>query len=326
MQDLTARKFKPIYFLMGEEPYYIDKICDYISDNVLTESEKDFNQTVLYGRDIDAGTIDNAARRFPMMSEYQVIIVKEAQEIKKLDDLVFYASKPSSKTILVICYKYGNFDKRKKLYKAIESSGIIFESKKMYDNQVPSWIAQYLKEKNYQIDVVTATLLTDFLGSDLSKVANELNKLCIMLPVGTRITADHVEKNIGISKDYNNFELQKAVGTKDVLKAARIVDYFGKNQKDNPIVVTINSLFGYFNKILTYHFLKDKSAATVASSLQVNPYFVKDYESAAKRYDTRKTVQVISLLREFDARSKGVGNVSADSGDLLKELIFKIMH
>ena len=326
MQDLVARKFKPIYFLMGDESYYIDKICDYISDHVLSEAERDFNQTVLYGRDIDAGLIDNAARRFPMMSEYQVILVKEAQEIKKLDDLVYYATKPSVKTILVICYKYGTYDKRKKFFKAVEASGVIFESKKLYDNQVPAWITQYLKDRNYQIDVVTATLLTDFLGSDLSKVANELDKLCIMLPVGTRITPDHIEKNIGISKDYNNFELQKAVGLKDVLKANRIVDYFGKNQKDNPIVVTINSLFSYFNKILTYHFLKDKSAATVASSLQINPYFVKDYEATAKRYDTRKTVQVISLLREFDAKSKGVGNVSADSGDLLKELVFKIMH
>lgn len=326
MADLKNRIYKPIYFLMGAESYYIDQITDYIGNNVLAESEKAFNQTVIYGRDVEIKDIDNMARRYPMMSSYQVVIVKEAQTIKNLDKLVYYAGSPLKSTILVINYKYKNLAKNKKLYKELNKTGVIFESKKLYDNQVPAWINKYLNKKLYTIDPVASVLLNDYLGTDLSKIVNELDKLVISLPENTKITTVHVEENIGISKDYNNFELQNALTKKDVIKANRIIKYFGQNQKENPIVLTINSLYYFFRKILIYHFIKDKSNRNVASILQINPYFVKDYQNSARKYNPKKVVQVISYLREYDLKSKGLGNVSDKPEDLLKELMFKILH
>lgn len=326
MADLKNKIYKPIYFLMGAESYYIDQITDYISNNVLAEAEKAFNQTVVYGRDVDVSDIDGLARRYPMMASHQVIIVKEAQAVKNLDKLVYYAEKPLNSTILVINFKYKNLAKNKKLYKAINKTGIIFESKKLYDNQIPAWINKYLNNKLFTIDPVASALLNEYLGTDLSKITNELDKLAISLPPNSKITTKDIEENIGISKDYNNFELQSALAKKDVLKANRIVNHFGQNQKENPIVLTINSLYQYFRKILIYHFLKDKSNRSVAASLGVNPYFVKDYQTAARRYNPKKVVQVISFLREYDLKSKGLDNASMKPEDLLKELIFKILH
>jgi DNA polymerase-3 subunit delta len=326
MADLKNKIYKPIYFLMGAESYYIDQITDYISNNVLAEAEKAFNQTVVYGRDVDVSDIDGLARRYPMMASHQVIIVKEAQAVKNLDKLVYYAEKPLNSTILVINFKYKNLAKNKKLYKAINKTGIIFESKKLYDNQVPAWINKYLNNKLFTIDPVASALLNEYLGTDLSKITNELDKLAISLPPNSKITTKDIEENIGISKDYNNFELQSALAKKDVLKANRIINHFGQNQKENPIVLTINSLYQYFRKILIYHFLKDKSNRSVAASLGVNPYFVKDYQTAARRYNPKKVVQVISFLREYDLKSKGLDNASMKPEDLLKELIFKILH
>jgi DNA polymerase-3 subunit delta len=326
LSDLKNKIYKPIYLLMGDEPFYPDKIADFINIHVLNESEKAFNQQVVYGSDVDVVSIDTMARRFPMMSNHQVIIVKEAQNLKKIEDLVYYAQKPLKSTILVLNYKYDTIDKRKKLYKVIESTGVIFESKKLYDSEIPVWINAYLKSKGYIIDHVAGALLNDFLGNNLTKIANELDKMMISLPTGAKITTELIEQNIGISKDYSNFELQNAIGRKDIMKANRIVFHFAKNQKENPINLTIISLFSYFSKILIFHNLQDKSSRNVASALQVNPFFVKDYEVAAKNYNMLKVMNVISLLRDYDVRSKGVDNVSTTPEDLLKEMIFKILH
>lgn len=326
IKDLRNKIYKPIYFLMGEESYYIDQVTDYISKHVLTEAEKTFNQVVLYGKDTDITTIINAARRFPMMANYQVVIVKEAQELKKIEELLTYVEKPLKSTLLVINYKYNTLDKRTKLSKAL-ANHVLLEFKKMYDNQVPSWIVTYLKKSNIAIDAEAAELLTEFLGNDLSCIAHELDKLIIVLPEGTKmITKLHIERNIGISKDYNNFELQKALGQKNVAKVYRIVDYFNKNPKASPFTMTVSMLFNFFSKLLTYHFIHDKSKQSVASSLGINPYFVAEYESASKRYNPAKVVSIISYLREYDIKSKGVGSGNIPEGELLKELVFKILH
>ncbi len=328
ISDLKNKIYKPIYFLSGDEPYFIDLITKYISDHVLTDAEKSFNQTVLYGKDTEIHTVINTAKRFPMMANHQVVIVKEAQNIKNIDDLIHYAENPLNSTLLVINYKYKSLDKRKKLYKAINEKGILFDSKKLYDNEVPGWINAYLKNRNRSIDPGAGMLLTEYLGNDLSKIANELEKLIITLPEGEfNITNTHIEKNIGISKDYNVFELNKALTQKNVLKANRIVNYFSHNQKDNPFTMTIAMLYSFFSKTLTYHFIKNKSdRRSVAATLKVNPFFVGDYEKAAKAYNPKKTVEVISLLREYDLKSKGYNNVSTSHGELLKELVYKILH
>lgn len=326
ISELKNKIYRPIYLLMGDEPYFIDKITNYIMQNVLRAEERDFNQTVLYGKDTNVSDLDNYCRRFPMMANHQVIVLKEAQDLKNIDDLMYYAQKPLQSTILVLNYKYKTLDKRKKLYKEVEKNGLIFESKKLYENQVADWIKKYLDEKNFMLSPEGAPLLTEFLGTDIGKIVNELEKLTLNLPEGTKITSEIIEKNIGISKDYSNFELQNALIKKDVLKANRIINYFGANQKDHPMIVTVITLFNFFSKLLMYHFVKDKQDREKASILKVNPFFLKDYKTAASKYNTRKTAAIISILREYDVRSKGVGNVSASPGDLLKEMVFKIMH
>jgi len=328
LTDLKNKIYKPIYFLSGEEPYFIDLITKYINDNVLNDAEKSFNQTVIYGKDTDIYTVINTAKRFPMMANHQVVIVKEAQNIKNIDDLVHYAAAPLKSTLLVINYKYKTLDKRKKLYKALADNGVLYESKKLYDNEIPGWINAYLKKKNRSIDPGAAALLNEYLGNDLSKIANELDKLIITLPDGEfNITSNHIERNIGISKDYNNFELHKALTQKNVLKANRIVNYFAQNQKDNPFTMTIATLYHFYSKVLSYHFVKDKKdKKSVAATLKVNPYFLGDYELAAKNYNPKKTVEIIGLLREYDLKSKGYNNVSTPPGELLKEMVYKILH
>lgn len=317
----------PIYFLMGDEAYFIDQLTDYIAQNVLSEAEKAFNQTVIYGKDTDIANVINSAKRYPMMAPYQVVIVKEAQNIRNIDDLVYYAQKPLKSTILVVNYKYKTLDKRKRLVKELEKNGVLFESKKLYDNQVPDWITKYLSKRGFQVQPTAALLLSEFLGAELGKIVMELDKLVLVLPKGEKlITSVHIEENIGISKDYNNIELQNALSKKDHLKAFRIVEHFGQNQKDNPFVVTIGMLYSFFNKIIVYYFLADKSKQSVAAALKINPYFVADYQNAAKVFPPKKAVEIISLLREYDLKSKGVGNISATPGDLLKELVYKILN
>jgi DNA polymerase III subunit delta len=324
MTELKKKVYRPVYLLMGDEPYFIDEVTNYVANHVLNEADKTFNQLVVYGKDTTVAEIDNAARRFPMMAENQVLIVKEAQNLKNIEELIYYCQKPLKSTILVLNYKYKTIPANRKFYKEVDKNGAILSSPKLYENQIPAWINKYLAARNYTINPVASVLLTDFLGTDLSKIVNELTKLTISLPEKTQITPEIIEKNIGISKDYNNFELQKALSVKDVLKANRIINYFGENQRDNPAVVTITSMFFFFSKILVFHSLQDKSQA--ASALQVSPYFVKDYEAAAKKYPLNKTVQIISILREYDLKLKGVDNVSGTPGELLKEMIFKILH
>ena len=325
LKDLKEGKYKPIYLLMGDESYFIDKITDFIAQNALKESEKSFNQMIMYGKDTEVGTIDTTARRFPMMAERMVIIVKEAQNLKNIENLVYYAQKPQKSTVLVLNYKYKTIDKRKKVYKEIKKNGVILESKKLYENKIPPWIEAYLKEKNFLIDPISTKLLTDYLGNDLKKISNELDKLIISLPKNTKVLPKHIEENIGISKDYNNFELQNAIIRKDLLKANRIVNYFAKNQKNNPIVLTINSLYFFFSKVLMVLFIKNPDKFKVASVLKINPFFADDYIAATKKYGKNKVVEIISLLREYDLKSKGVGNSSVPAGSLLKELVSKIM-
>jgi DNA polymerase III subunit delta len=327
MSDLKKRIFKPVYFLAGDEPYYIDQVTDFIEDKVLSDSEKAFNQVIIYGDDTNINSIIDTARRFPMMSSHQVVIVKEAQSLKKLEDLLFYIERPLLSTILVFNYKYKVIDKRTKLYKTLEMQGAYFESMRLRDYQVPPWIERYLMVKGIKIDPEASAMLTEFLGADLHKIVNELDKLLITLPAGKPlITTGLIERNIGISKDYNNFELQKALGEKNILKANMIIRYFADNPKDNPVNLTIASIFSFFTKLLSYHYLTDKSKNNVASVLKINPYFVRDYETSAIKYNALKTVQIISLLRTYDMKTKGFGDVSTGPGDLLKELVYKILH
>jgi DNA polymerase-3 subunit delta len=334
LKDLKNRKFKPIYLLHGEEPYFIDLISNYLEDNLLNDTEKGFNQTVLYGKDTDMITVLNAAKRYPMMSDYQLVLIKEAQDLKwgrededkkGLNPLMSYLENPLPGTILAFCYKYGKFDKRKKAYKAIEKSGLVFESATLYDNKVPGWIEDYVSDKKYKINQQASGMLAEYLGNDLSKVANELDKLMLNIKQGEEITLKHIQDNIGISKEYNVFELQTALVKRDAYKANQIINYFEANPKNNPIVLVMANLYNFFSKILTYHYLKDRSQSNVAKELGVNPFFVKDYEQAARTFDYNKTMNIISLLREYDVKSKGVDS-SAPHGELMKELVFKILH
>ncbi|MFN4235133.1 MAG: DNA polymerase III subunit delta [Bacteroidia bacterium] len=325
LNDLKNKKYHPIYFLCGEEPYYIDKISDYIENHVLDEAEKSFNQTILYGRDTDAITIINEAKRYPMMADRQVVIVKEAQDIKKIEELNAYFENPTPTTLLVICYKKKSVDKRTAFGKNVSKNSVYFESAKLYDNKIPEWIDAYVKEKKYKIDPKAAIMLTEFLGNDLAKISNEIDKLILNISSNEIITPAIIEIFIGISKDYNVFELTKALGLKDVLKANRIVNYFAANPKNNPFILIISNLYSYFNKLIITHSLKNQSDNVIASELGVNPFFVKEYKTACANYDYKKLVEIISLLHEYDLKSKGVNNNQEDS-ELLKELVFKILH
>lgn len=311
---------------MGEEAYYIDKISDYIEASVLTEEERGFNQIVLYGRDVTMEDIIGTSKRYPMMSEYQVVIVKEAQDLSKtIEKLSDYANTPQPTTILVFNYKYKKIDKRKNLYKALKKNGVVFESKKLYENQVADWIRRVLSSKKYTITPKAAQMLVEFLGTDLSKINKELEKLQIILSKGSQITPEIIEENIGISKDFNNFELRKAVGSKNVVKAHQIAHYFAENPKDNPMVVTVSLLFSFFSQLLRLHGMKDKSPRNIASTIKVNPYFVDEYITAARNYPMRKVSEVIAILHEFDVKSKGVNSNAVSEGQLLKEMLVRIM-
>lgn len=328
VRDVKNGMYVPIYFLMGEEDYYIDRISEYIADRVLTEAEKEFNLTILYGADTDIATIINSAKRYPMMSKYQIVMVKEAQNLKNLDELTYYLQKPLMSTILVFCYKHGVLDRRKKLAAGIEKAGILFESKKLKDAQLSGFISSYLKRKRVDIEPKASEMMAEFVGADLNRMAGELEKLVITLPDGcSRITPEQIERNIGISKDYNNFELRNALITKDVLKANLIVKYFNNNMKNNPLQVTLAVLFGFFSNLMLTYYAPGNSEQEIASFLGLrSPWQAKDYLAAMKKYSGVKVMQIIGEIRLCDAKSKGVKNSSVSDGDLLRELIYFIMH
>ncbi|MCX2719686.1 DNA polymerase III subunit delta [Lentiprolixibacter aurantiacus] len=327
VEEIRKGQPRPIYFLMGDETYYIDRIADFISDTVLTEEEKGFNQVVLYGKEVAVDDVVSQAKRYPMMADKQVVIVKEAQHLSRtIDQFAAYADNPQPSTVLVLCYKYKKLDKRKKLYKSLLSSNaVIFESKKLYENQVTEWIRKTLKSQGYTISHKASILLVEFLGTDLSRISNELEKLKLVLPQSSQITPDHIEQHIGISKDYNNFELKKAIGEKDVKKATQIINYFTRNPRDNPFVVTVTLLHTFFSQLLQYHGLKDHSPKNVASALRINPYFVGEFQTAARNYPMKRASQIISALRELDLKGKGVGASNMPQGELLKELLARIL-
>lgn len=328
MASLKAKQFAPIYLLMGEEGYFIDEISSYIIDHVLTDTEKDFNLTIAYGSDVDIATIVNAARRYPMMAEYQVVVVKEAQNVKDLDELAYYAQKPLKSTILVICYKNGNIDRRKKWVTEVAKEGIVFESKKLKDYQLPAFINSYMLQKDLEMDPKATQMMADFVGADLGRMTGELKKLIITQPEGQkRVTPEQIEHNIGISKDYNVFELRNAIVEKDIMKANRIIRYFAENPKTNPIQMTLAILFNFFSNLFMAYYAPEKSEAGVASYIGLkSPWAAKEYVSAMHKYSGMKVMQVLHEIRMTDARSKGVENNSVDDANLLRELVFNILH
>jgi len=342
LNELKKKIYHPVYFLQGEESFYIDQICDYIEKNVLSDSEKEFNQTILYGKDVDVPTLISYAKRYPMMSTHQVVIVKEAQDMKSLvakekekekgkdkdskDPMTEYLLKPTQSTILVFCYKYKTIDKRTKFAKTIDKSALLFDSKKIYDNQLPDWINGQVLRLGFRVDPKAAMMMAEYLGNDLSKISNEISKLIVSLKPGDEITAVMVEENIGISKEFNIFELQSALGKRNIFKANQIVNYFASNTKGNPTVVTTSQLYNYFLKVLQFHQVDHRSGETPAAVLGVHPYFIKDYETAARAYPMEKCIRNISFIREFDNKTKGINNATSNDGQLLKELVYKILH
>ena len=327
IKDLKAKKYSPIYFLHGEEAFFIDKISKFIEENVLSEGEKAFNQIVMYGKDTEHKTLIDTCSRYPMMASHQVVILKEAQEMRTLKELKPYIEKPVPTTILVICHKHKKFDGRTKFGKAVKANSLVFESKRLYDNKIPDWIATYLKSKKLNITPTAAALVGEYLGTDLSKVSNELDKLAINLPAKTTIDEKHVQQQIGISKEYNVFELQKALGEKNIVKANRIINYFISNPKKNPMVVVVSTLYNFFSKVYMSHFLKNSSESDLMKTLKVShAFFLKDYKLAARNFPITHSQQVISILSEYDLKSKGVKRDSASDGDLLKEMVYRILH
>ena len=326
ISDIRKRIFYPVYLLSGEEPYFIDLISDIIENEVLDEAGKEFNLSVLYGRDVDVPAILDYAKRYPMMASHQVVIVKEAQDMKDLDEIISYVEKPLNSTILVLCYKYKKYDKRKSLVKLIEKKGVFFESIKLYDDKIPAWIKSQVEHSGYTITAKAGIMIAEHLGADLSRIMNELNKVYISLPKGNEINEKLVEANIGISKDYNVFELQNALARRDVLKSAKIVAHFAANPKDNPLIKVVILLYGFFIKIILVQTMSGKSDREIASVAGVSPFFLGDYKTAARNYNSNKLTQIIGMMREYDLKSKGVDAGSATDGELTKELVFKILH
>ena len=319
-KNIKNGKFAPVYLLMGEEDYYIDRISDYIVEKALDENEREFNLTIMYGLDTDVASIVNNAKRYPMMSEHQVVVVKEAQNIRAWDDLSFYLEKPLESTILVICYKHGTMDKRKKIVAEIEKKGVVFESKKLKENMLPAFITTYLKRRKMEIEDKAAEMMADFVGNDLNRMAGELDKLIITMPAGkNRITPEEIERNIGISKDYNNFELKNALIARDTLKAKKIVKYLNENAKNNPIQPTLTILFNYFSNLMVAYYAPERSDNGVAAYLGLkSPWQAKEYLAGMKAYSGVKTMNIITQIRLCDAKSKGIGNVSLSQGEVLR--------
>ncbi len=328
IKELQQKRYKPLYFLQGDEAYFIDKISNYIQKNVLSPSEIDFNQTVVYGRDTNIQDIINMSKRYPMMSDYQVIIVKEAQDLAcSIEKLIDYLGQISPTTILVLNYKYKKLDGRKALGKTLKKKGYLFTSDKVKDYKLPDWIIGYCKSEHLSINPRVAHLLSEYLGNDLSKIANTLEKLKVVMDGDTEITEALIQKNVGISKEYNTFELNNALGEKDVYKANLIANHFGQNPKNYPLVVTLGVVYGYFTKLIKYHqYSGQVSDRDLAQKMGVHPFILKEYQKAARNYTMNKIARVFGYLREFDLASKGVGNVSTTDGELLKELVYKILH
>lgn len=328
IRNLKNKQYAPIYYLMGDESYYIDKIADYMADTILTSEEREFNQMIFYGGDTNIETIINAAKRFPMMSKYQLLIVKEAQGLKNIDKLSYYLKKVQPSTILVFCHKNGCLDRRKKVTLEIERNGVLYESKRLKESQLPAFITNYLKRKRVDIEPKACELMAGFVGSDLSRMSSELDKLILTLPKGmNRITSEQIERNIGISKDFNNFELKNALIEKDVFKANQIIKYFEENPKNNPLQMTLAVLFYFFSNLMLAYYAPQKTEAGIAIQLGLqNQWQSREYMLAMKKFSGVKVMQIIAAIRQCDAKSKGVGNSSITNGELLKELVYTILH
>jgi DNA polymerase III subunit delta len=324
--NLKKRIFHPVYLLTGDEPYYIDAIADFIEEKILPGNEREFNQLVVYGRDTNLQAIISNCKRYPMMASHFVIVVREAQELDNYEGLEQYLEKPLASTILVFCHKYKKFDGRTKLAKRIKELGVFFDSPKIYDNKIPDWIVNYLKERSFNITPKASMLLTEFLGNNLGKIVNELEKMLINLRPGTLIDEVIIEENIGLSKDFNVFELQKAIGQKNILKANMIVRYFAANLKENPLLKVIPILNQYFLKLMIIHQLADKSPKSVASAIGVHSFLAGEYFEASRKLSFEKLRGIISILHEYDLRIKGINNESTPEGELMREMLYKIMH
>jgi len=331
MGELKAGKYAPVYFLQGEEPYFIDLVSNYIEEHALSPAEKGFNQVVVYGKDAPMATILTHARRFPMMAERQVVIVKEAQDIPDLNKetggklLLDYLKNPAPTTVLGFCHKHKSLDKRKELGKKIEQLTKALNSKKLYDNQLPDFVASYVRERKISMDDRAIAALCEFVGNDLHRLVNEVEKLTIAAQ-GNAITAEHVMHGVGVSKEYNIFELQKAIVRKDTVMANRIVNYFEANTRKNPVIPVIAFLFSFFSKLLVASQSPDKSEKGLVSSLKINPYAAKDYTTALRQFSTEKIIDVVSSLKEADLKLKGVNSGSETEGQILRELIYRIVY
>lgn len=328
LRDIQSGKFAPIYFLHGEEPFFIDQIADAVEANALPEAARGFNQSILYGKDVDQLALLDYLRRYPMMSERQVVILREAQEMKGLAELASYVENPMPSTVFVACHKHKKVDTRTKFGKALGGKNIVFfESKKLYDNQIPEWISSACKARKQKIEPAAAALMAEYLGTDLAKISNELDKLALNLPAGTVITAAQVQENIGISKEYNVFELQKALATRDRARVARIQQHFAANIRKNPLIVTISSLYAYFSKVFMLHALRGQPDVEVLKALDLrSDWFLKEYKTAAANYSAAQCAQVIGHLKDYDLRSKGVHNDGTEEEELMKELFWKILN
>ncbi len=330
VSDIKNRKFAPVYFFCGEEDFFIDALTDMIEKNALNEMEKAFNQTVVYGKDLTSRQIMETAGRLPMMAERQVVIIKEAQALsmKEADEEEYlrYLKKPIKSTLLVFAWKHGTPDGRKSFGKEMKKSAVYFESKPLYQNQVAPWVKNWLSQKKYKIEEQAAELLVEYTGNELAKVANELEKLIINKQAGATITLDDIESGVGISKEYNTFELNNALGTKNKTKTYQIVNYFVANPKNGPLVLILGTLQGYFSKIFLFHLNKNLTDKDIASVIKVSPFFLKDYRTAAANYTPQKLEQIFKILEEFDLRSKGVNNRSLKEGELLKEMVARILN
>lgn len=326
LSQLKQKKYMPIYFLYGDEPFFIDKITDFISKNVLTEAEKGFNQTVFYGRDVNTRDIIETAKRYPMMSSHQVVIIREAQDLKNIDDLEDYMNAPVASTIIVLAFKYKKPDGRKKVVKAMKKNGVFLEAKSIYENKMPEWISEYVHSHNRKITPKATMLISEFIGVNLSLASNEIDKLFLTVKEGEQIDDQTVHEGIGINKDYNTFELQKALGTRDFVKAMQIADYFSHHAKTHPYIVTVSVLAKYYSNLMLLYFTANASRNDAAKMIGVHPFFVDEYFVAKGNYTAQRIVKIISLLRSYDLKSKGVGQAATPHGELLKELIFKILQ
>lgn len=328
VRSVRAGNFAPVYYLMGEEAYYIDKVSEFIVDTALKEEEKDFNLTVCYGTDVTADEVINAAKRFPMMAERQVVLVREAQSLPGKERLSFYLEHPQPSTVLIFCHKHGVLDKRKKLAADIQKTGVLFESKKLYDSQLPGFVTTYLRRKGVAMEQNAVMMVCESVGSDLSRLSGELDKLMLALPEGEmRIGAAFVEQHVGISKDFNNFELVSALVAKDVLKVNRIVKYFNDNPKNFSLQLTLSVMFGFFSNLMVAYYAPQRTEEGIADWVEQPRWQVaRNILPAMQKYSGVKVMQIIGKLRETDAKSKGLGNTIATPGDLLKELAYFILH